>query len=126
MTDDQILEIAEQMFDTTTDARGRKAYDGDNHQVLAFARLIESKTKEGQPIETAPKDGTCILCWCGTYWDICYRQHKYGVGDVWMTDSCADFGGYENPTLWMPLPPAPAKVGDGDTADQHRVTEQEK
>ena len=46
MTDDQIIEIAEQMFDTTTDARGRKAYDGDNHQVLAFARLIEKQVKE--------------------------------------------------------------------------------
>ena len=62
---------------------------------------------EWQPIDTAPKDGTRILGWCETSADICYRENKFGVGDVWMTDSCADFGGYETPTHWMPLPPPP-------------------
>lgn len=60
-----------------------------------------------QPIETAPRDGTRILCWCGEYVDICFMQDKYEVGEVWMTDNCVDFGGYEMPSHWMPLPEAP-------------------
>jgi hypothetical protein len=59
-----------------------------------------------QPIETAPTDGTKILGWCGSFCDICYRDRKFG-NDVWMTDGCADFGGSENPTHWMPMPEAP-------------------
>lgn len=61
-----------------------------------------------QPIETAPRDGTRVLGWCNDkYVDICYIEHKDSVGDVWMTDNCQDFGGWENPTHWMPLPDKP-------------------
>ena len=66
---------------------------------------------EWQPIETAPKDGSSILCWCGEYADICYMQDKFGVGKVWMTASCVEFGSYETPTHWMPWPEAP-NTGD--------------
>ena len=38
MTDEQIDEMAEQMFDMTIDVRGRKAYDADDNGVIAFAR----------------------------------------------------------------------------------------
>ena len=63
-------------------------------------------------IETAPKDGTSILCWCDNNAEICWSVQKHGVGMVWMTDNCVDFGGYESPTHWMPLPEAPAMKED--------------
>ncbi|MGL5016260.1 MAG: DUF551 domain-containing protein [Bacteroidales bacterium] len=55
-------------------------------------------------INTAPRDGTRILAWCGGYADICYTT---GDEERWMTDFCADFGGHETPTHWMPLPTKP-------------------
>lgn len=76
---------------------------------------VEPQQDEWQPIDTAPRDGTRILGWCGNYTDICYLENKWidsavGLQKVWMTDSCVDFGGYENPTHWMPLPNPPAAV----------------
>lgn len=74
---------------------------------------IEKAVKEmkeqhlGYPIETAPKDGTRIIGLCGDHWDFCYWEHKAAYGYVWMTDSCADFGGYETPTRWIPEPKIP-------------------
>jgi hypothetical protein len=60
-----------------------------------------------RPIETAPMDGTEILGWCGDYVDICYMVDHYSYGEVWRTAKCEDFGGYETPTHWMPLPDPP-------------------
>lgn len=64
---------------------------------------------EWQPIETAPTDGTPILCWCRpNHVVICWPKKKYLTGElVWTSDSCEDFGGYEYPTHWMPLPNGP-------------------
>ena len=36
------------------------------------------------------------------------KVKKYLTGElVWTSDSCEDFGGYEYPTHWMPLPNGP-------------------
>lgn len=58
------------------------------------------------PIETAPRDGTRILGACKYFVDICYTEHKHGE-DRWMTALCESFGGWEEPTHWMPLPDKP-------------------
>lgn len=76
---------------------------------------------EWQPIETAPRDGTCVLLY---FPDGCWRiEGNIGVGfysdnaeDVefgyrWFkgeadSNAMTDFGEY--PTHWMPLPAPPA------------------
>lgn len=80
---------------------------GQYRAVILEPAIDEAVSKLWQPMETAPKDGTRILGWCRNHADICYLQNKHGVGYVWMTDSCVDFGGWENPTHWMPQPDAP-------------------
>lgn len=57
---------------------------------------------EWQPIETAPKDGTELLCYVRnkSHGDI-YDIAEWWNGGWWW-DWCDD------PTHWMPLPPAPA------------------
>ena len=59
-------------------------------------------TSEWQPIETAPKDGTVVLGWCGPE-DECRLMHFYGRR--WECPSGA-WDSY-SPTHWMPLPPPP-------------------
>lgn len=60
-----------------------------------------------QPIETAPKDGTCVDIWTGSRREPDCRWHVvYG----WVTDLSDD--GQPGPfcvdaTHWMPLPEAP-------------------
>lgn len=65
-----------------------------------------SKMNSWQPIKTAPRDGTRIIAWCGDYADVCFIPYAYGE-DRWMTDSRISFGGWEEPTHWMPLPDKP-------------------
>lgn len=91
----------------------REIVGGDDFpdMVRRVALLAATPSSGWQPISTAPKDGTRIIGWCGSegyeYADICYWEQKPNVGEVWMTDSCADYGGYETPAYWMPLPLAP-------------------
>jgi len=67
-----------------------------------------------QPIETAPKDGTTILV-CDAAKQISLVNWEYVTGyentnigpDGWRSDACRDFGGFEDPTHWMPLPEPP-------------------
>lgn len=58
---------------------------------------------EWQPIETAPKDGTDVLVWCGgTMFIACMEVGR------WFFDR-TDYSVKPLPTHWMPLPPAPKK-----------------
>lgn len=71
---------------------------------------------EWQPIETAPKDGSCIILgWCGGY-DSCpgfwmgNPKENYWEKVGWYDE--ADRGAVltakpMEPTHWMPLPPPP-------------------
>jgi len=65
-------------------------------------------TQQWQPIDTAPKDGTKVLCF-NKDWDIplvlVYEMH-YGVGHkCWCWDGDADEE--STPTHWIPLPAPP-------------------
>ena len=63
-----------------------------------------------QPIETAPLDRVPVyfvdaddhygICWWDQRYDMDTQSFIYG----WMSDSCKDFGWFETPTHWMPLP----------------------
>ena len=57
-----------------------------------------------QPIETAPKDGTDVLVWCGGAMFIAYME----VGR-WFFDR-TDHSVKPLPTHWMPLPAPPENV----------------
>lgn len=61
-----------------------------------------------QLIETAPKDGTMILCSIGGIMATCmYRKH---MSPNWVTpgpDGWIWVFGKDDPTHWMPLPIAP-------------------
>lgn len=70
-----------------------------------------------QPIETAPKDGNCLLLWfaaegCKPWSDVCYWEDEWGSDNAgsWVLScecehSCARPQGYY--THWMPMPEPP-------------------
>lgn len=66
---------------------------------------------EWQPIETAPKDGTCILI-CRPYflppmYKINTCQWEEGV---WLSNGCVDdYLTFPDATHWMPLPEPPTE-----------------
>ena len=61
-----------------------------------------------QPIETAPKDELILfvnnehygVCW----WDQSYDMQKQDLIFGWTSDSTTEYGGFETPTYWMPIP----------------------
>jgi hypothetical protein len=65
-----------------------------------------------QPIETAPKDGTDILIWNGS-WMVTVRwapPYQYGYWDLVECGTHASDGFLTyDPTHWMPLPSKPQK-----------------
>lgn len=101
---------------------------------LAQARTALSEAKAGgwQPIETAPKDGTEVLCWrddCGqfiasytsmdamplTQDEIDATDEETLFAKDWFTQwpQSIRLDGIETPTKWQPLPAPPAQRGEG-------------
>jgi len=70
---------------------------------------------EWQPIETAPKDGTCILVINDNKGGYYTEPFAIGVAAyegsyktrAWYSQACCDGVSYFTPTHWMPLPEAP-------------------
>ena len=70
---------------------------------------------EWQPMTTAPRDGTVILAYDENkhvfitwYSRSTYLEKMYPDAETrWSSDSCQDFGGWECPLGWIPLPEAP-------------------
>ena len=58
-----------------------------------------------QPIETAPKDGSCFLACSGSWQTVC---HWHRAAESWATNGplYSLYPPDEPPTHWMPLPPA--------------------
>lgn len=88
------------------------------HQRTMEIAIAEEREANGwQPIETAPKDGTCILAlvpdsdvakvlaWCDEPKN---NPHKDTLGVGWrMVWDSYFFRDHEQPTLWIPHPAAP-------------------
>lgn len=67
---------------------------------------LEREIGDWQPIETAPKNGSCILAWCEQYHSPVTMKYYGNLG--WMIDY--DLGRMKyQPTHWMPLPKPPIK-----------------
>ena len=73
----------------------------------AFARSLSNAGLGWQPIETAPKDGTHILCW---------REWNDEIAEAWWENRVGGycFGGFSwsypkesQPLFWMPKPMSP-------------------
>lgn len=62
-----------------------------------------------QTIETAPKDGTRVICW-NREWQAPESGCLYGM--FWAANSlAADKGGWKyQPTHWQPLPEPPSEL----------------
>ena len=64
-----------------------------------------------QPISTAPKDGTRILVWNGSYASaVVYAHNLYKNEDGWWLEDDGeqwDAFLYSEPTHWMPMPNPP-------------------
>lgn len=76
----------------------------------------ESTSREWQPIETAPKDGTVVLLWgpyCINVTAAAYSRGQWvcSADGAQAIESQSDFGTelatFEVPTHWMPLPAPP-------------------
>lgn len=82
--------------------------DAFNEDVRALLSLLEWR-----PISEAPKDGTRMLfsdaqgnvgiCW----WEPENEGARKPAG--WISDACIDFGGFERPSHFLPLPAAPTE-----------------
>lgn len=125
MTVDEIMELATILGDSRYLAGEGKASREDVQADYCNLRTaIESLAKDAeargwQPIDTAPKDGTAVLVYPGTWsgrsasiakWE----SDKYAKKPrpYWSRDD--DFGRVtfsreHPPTHWMPLPPPPDK-----------------
>lgn len=71
---------------------------------------------EWQPIDTAPKDGTELLVYCDVrYPEYYHAQYSYGI---WRLVHVGDYASgselEDEPTHWMPLPPAPTEASRGE------------
>lgn len=74
----------------------------------------ERKDAGWQPIETAPRDGTHVLCvWACAWGEMVYEGWCQSAGtardggDFWRSHSLVPVSG--RPTHWMPLPAPPTK-----------------
>lgn len=69
-----------------------------------------------QPIETAPKDGSWVMCYWKTmpitqYPCVCFADGSFSNPKAFETVWSNEYGPEEvYPTHWMPLPPAPGTV----------------
>lgn len=80
-----------------------------------------------QPISTAPKDGTPILCCIVgcvptvAWWETFPKPLPYAKRSCWRTNEAGDFeddvaweenwrSSFYNPTHWMPLPQPPEEM----------------
>jgi len=64
------------------------------------------QVSQWEPIETAPKDGTWVLIWCG--WVGHPRSSAFEHGSWQNLPWIANSKDY-NPTHWMPLPAPPTE-----------------
>jgi len=76
---------------------------------IAKALLAERQCRRWQPIETAPKDGTEIMC--ALYlWNDESKGYGYELvswdGEEW----CSEDNAIYPPTHWMPLPSPPSEA----------------
>lgn len=77
---------------------------------LRGVALMLSEVIGWQPIETAPKDGTCILVFNGNILSAHWLALNPEVGIWLLTESGSDVGAGDlsaEPSHWMPLPEAP-------------------
>jgi hypothetical protein len=63
-------------------------------------QTMESAPLDRVPIYFVDADDHYGICWWDQRYDMDTQSFIYG----WMSDSCKDFGWFETPTHWMPLP----------------------
>lgn len=76
------------------------------------AALAEKDDGGWLPIESAPKDGTYILVYCGDdFQAVCYWSDSIWAtkGGAWIYDECRSDTVELQPTHWQPLPPLPER-----------------
>lgn len=87
---------------------------------------VVSPSREWQPIETAPKDGTQIVCAWPTRASFEFEIAVWGINendDGWFDEDGGTWFDCEGnelcpPTHWMPMPQAPALLDPGITAGE--------
>ena len=105
----QVQEVGE--FGETTDCGWSVFHPWVKYE--DYAALLA--TTQWRPIETAPMDGTDILCWCvepefegeenpHTEQRVCFFGQMQEDYSCWMSH----YGYEQRPTHWMPLPKPPS------------------
>lgn len=103
----EALEAVALAIDNLCDDRMDNGIRWEFSEDLARAAITAYEAAQWRPIESAPKDGTWVLLWCG--WCIEGRWFENGerVQNQWSDDGMG-----VNPifhvTHWRPLPPPPA------------------
>jgi hypothetical protein len=92
--------------------RAALAQSEHNKKVDDWGATLPPQSDGWQPIETAPKDGTPILC---GFPDNFHAQHGHFDDNTGKWGQLISF--YYQPTHWMPLP-APPEATPAPTADK--------
>lgn len=85
----------------------------DSHDLCNYRQVREEEVSSWLPIETAPKDGTVILVYCGDY-QVPFMENMTHVAR-WKDEKWRLYWIFSHvslePTHWMPLPDPP-KLGE--------------
>ena len=107
MDRDEVVGVCERLFhfcaNNSSTLETREKWRTKVNELRALA--LRGLEAQWQPIETAPKDGSCFLACSGSWQTVC---HWHRAAESWATNGplYSLYPPDEPPTHWMPLPPA--------------------
>ena len=109
-TQDMLDEASFAFREAIKNTSGMQTLKVEDARVIEYKAMLSAAPSPWLPIESAPKDGTQILC----FKRLCDGnpcEDNCAIWVNWFTDFWGWNGNeYEYPSHWIPLPPAPEVV----------------